>query len=100
MKMYPALHRMRKIHLKLAIRGKEENLHKDVVEENGATDRSPFPVSFLNPQKELPEHRQEPEYTRLRNHRWSLLLSESSMTFLPRGTVRIQTIKQKRTLSC
>ena len=81
------------IHLERVIRGKEENLHKDVVEENGVMDRSLLPANLLTLQKETPEHRQGPESSRPRSRRWSLLLSESSMTFLPRGTVRIQIIK-------
>ena len=86
------------IHSERVIRGKEENLHKDVVEEIGVMARSPLPANLLTLQKETPEHRQEPEYSRLRNRRWSLLLSESSMTFLPLGTVRIQTTRWSRTL--
>ena len=80
--------------------GNERTHHQDDSEaQAGMADRSLLPVDLLVLQEEPPDLGEDLVCIRPSNRRQKLLLSGSSMMFLPRGTVRIQTIRWSRTSS-
>ena len=107
--MHPALHRNHhQTPLQPLTRGhkgigRERTYHQDDPEgQAGMADRSSLPVDLLVLQEEPPDLGEDLVCTRPsnhRNHRQNLLLSVSSMTFLPVGTVRTPTTRWSRTSS-
>ena len=98
--MHPALHRNHhQTPLQPLTRGykgigRERTYHQDDPEgQAGMADRSSLPVDLLVLQEEPPDLGEDLVCIRPSNRRQNLLPSVSSMTFLPCGTVRTQTIR-------